>query len=132
VIVVDASVLTPALVDDEDLGDRMRARLADERLTAPALVDIEVLSALRGIVRGGKAPAARAQRAIRDLAALPLGRAQHPRLAQRIWELRDRLSAYDAAYVALAERVDTLLLTLDLAFAAVPGIHCEVELLRRE
>jgi predicted nucleic acid-binding protein len=130
VIVVDASVLTPALVNDQALGDRMRSRLQGERLTAPALVDLEVISSLRGIVRAGKESVRRAERALRDLAALPLTRAQHPRLAQRIWELRDNLSAYDAAYVALAERVGTLLLTADAAFAAVPGIQCDVELLR--
>jgi predicted nucleic acid-binding protein len=130
VIVVDASVLPPALVYQDEIGAQARARLAGERLTAPALVDIEVISSLRGLARGGRLTANRAQRALRDLATLALTRAQHPRLAQRIWELRDNLSAYDAAYVALAERLDARLLTADAAFAAIPGIRCEVELLR--
>jgi predicted nucleic acid-binding protein len=130
VIVVDASVLTPALVYDDDASDRIRARLAGERLTAPGVIDLEVLSALRGIVRVGRVTARHAERALRDLVSLPLDRAPHARLARRIWELRDNLSAYDAAYVALAERLDTLLITADAAFPGVPGIRCEVELVR--
>jgi predicted nucleic acid-binding protein len=128
VIVVDASVLTPALVYDDDASDRIRARLAGERLTAPGVIDLEVLSALRGIVRVGRVTARHAERALRDLVSLPLDRAPHARLARRIWELRDNLSAYDAAYVALAESLDTLLITADAAFPGVPGIRCEVEL----
>jgi predicted nucleic acid-binding protein len=130
VIVVDASVITLAVIDDDDFGDRARRRLDGERLTAPGLVDLEVISAFRGIVRSGKASVPRAERALRALVALPLDRVPHERLARRIWELRDNLTVYDASYVALAERLDTRLVTADAAFAAVPGIRCEVEVLR--
>jgi predicted nucleic acid-binding protein len=130
VIVVDASVLILALVDEGKPGERTRARLAGERLTAPGVLDLEVISSLRGIVRGGKATAARAERALRRLVALPLERAEHTHLARRIWELRDNLTPYDASYVALAERLDTLLLTADAALARAPGIQCEIEVLR--
>jgi predicted nucleic acid-binding protein len=132
VIVVDASVLTPGLLYDDARGDLIRRRLAGERLTAPGLVDLEVISSLRHVVRGGKATAERAKRALRDLVELPLERVQHGDLAHRIWELRDNLSAYDASYVALAERLDTLLLTADAAFARAPGIGCKIELLAVE
>jgi predicted nucleic acid-binding protein len=129
VIVADASVLTPALVYEDELGRRTRARLAGEGLTAPALVDIEVISALRGLARRGRIAADRALRALRDLAALPLIRAEHSRLAQRIWELRDNLSPYDAAYVALAESLGTTLLTGDERLACAPGTRCGIEVL---
>jgi predicted nucleic acid-binding protein len=132
VIVVDASVLTPGLLYDDEPGDLIRRRLAGERLTAPGLVDLEVISSLRGFVRGGRATAQRAELALRHLVALPLDRVQHGDLAHRIWELRDNLSAYDASYVALAERLDTLLLTADAAFARAPGIECRIELLAVE
>jgi predicted nucleic acid-binding protein len=132
VIVVDASVLMLALVDERKPGERTRARLAGERLTAPGVVDLEVISSLRGIVRGGKATAARAERALRNLFALPLERIEHGHLADRIWELRDNLTPYDASYVALAESLDTLLLTGDAKLVRAPGIHCEVELVTVE
>ena len=131
-IVVDASVLTPGLLYDDGPGIRVRRRLAGEHLTAPGLVDLEVISSLRRIVRAGKETAERAQHALRDLVALPLERVQHGDLAHRIWELRDNLTAYDASYVALAERLDTLLLTADAAFARAPGIGCKIELLAVE
>jgi predicted nucleic acid-binding protein len=130
VIVVDASVLTPGLLYDDEPGDLIRRRLAGEHLTAPSLVDLEVISSLRGFVRGGKATARRAELALRHLVLLPLERAEHSELAYRIWELRDNLTAYDASYVALAERLDTVLLTADAALARAPGVQCEIELLR--
>jgi predicted nucleic acid-binding protein len=132
VIVVDASVLTPGLLYDDARGDLIRRRLAGERLTAPGLVDLEVISSLRRIIRAGKESAERAEHALRDLVALPLERVQHGNLAHRIWELRDNLTAYDASYVALAERLDTLLLTADAAFARAPGVECRIELLAVE
>ena len=131
-IVVDASVLTPGLLYDDARGDLIRRRLAGERLTAPGLVDLEVISSLRRIVRAGKETAERAQHALRDLVALPLERVQHGDLAHRIWELRDNLTAYDASYVALAERLDTVLLTADAAFARAPRVACQMELLTVE
>ena len=131
-IVVDASVVAAALIDEDAVGDRLRARLADERLTAPAVIDIEVASTWRGIARAGRLSARRAEVAVADLAAFPLERAPHGPLMPRIWDLRDNLSAYDASYVALAESLDTVLLTGDERLARAPGIHCEVELLTVE
>lgn len=131
-IVVDASVIAPALIDDEALGDRLRARMADESLTAPAVVDLEVVSAWRGHARAGRVSARRADVALAHLAAFPLQRAPHGPLMRRIWDLRDNLTAYDAAYVALAESLDTLLLTGDERLARAPGIRCEVEVMTVE
>lgn len=129
-IVVDASVLAPALADDDRDGDLARQRLRGERLAAPALVDLEVVSTLRRAARAGRVDQQRSQQAVKDLAALPVHRAPHLALLPRIWELRDNLTAYDAAYVALAEALDTTLLTADAAFERAAGVRCEVELLK--
>jgi predicted nucleic acid-binding protein len=129
VIVVDASVLAPALADDGDDGDRARERLRGERLTAPELIDLEVVSTLRRAARSGRLEERRSAQALADLAALPLRRVPHLRLLSRIWELRDNLTAYDAAYVALAEALGALLLTSDGPLQRAPGIGCEVEIL---
>jgi predicted nucleic acid-binding protein len=129
VIVVDASVLAPALADDGADGDRVRERLRGEQLVAPELVDLEVLSTLRRAARGGRVDERRSSQALDDLAALPLRRVSHQALLPRVWELRDNLTAYDAAYVALAEALDALLLTADGAMKKASGIRCEVEVL---
>jgi predicted nucleic acid-binding protein len=132
VVVVDASVIAPALTDEDALGDRLRERLERERLAAPAFIDLEVVSIWRGYSRAGRLSARRADAAIDDLADLPLERAPHGPLLRRIWDLRDNVSAYDAAYVALAEAMETTLLTGDARLARAPGIDCEVELLTVE
>jgi predicted nucleic acid-binding protein len=132
VVVVDASVLAPALTYEDALGERLRERLERERLAAPALIDLEVVSIWRGHTRAGRLLARRAEVALADLAAMPLERAPHSPLMPRIWELRDNLTAYDAAYVALAEGMDTVLLTGDARLARAPGIQCGVELLTVE
>ncbi len=129
-IVVDASVLATALGDDGPDGDRARARLRGERLSAPELVDLEVASVLRRQVRGGEVDIRRAGLALADLAALPLRRAPHGPLLARCWELRDNLTVYDASYVALAEALDVTLLTGDGRLARAPGPRCRVETLR--
>jgi predicted nucleic acid-binding protein len=129
VIVVDASVLAPALIDEDGEGERFRTQLAGERLAAPAVIDLEVASAWRRIARSGRLAEGRADQARAHLAAMPLARASHGRLMNRIWDLRDNLTPYDAAYVALAELLDTLLLTADAALARAPGIACEVEVI---
>jgi predicted nucleic acid-binding protein len=129
VIVVDASVITRALIDDGARGDRLRLRLAGERLAAPAVIDLEVVSAWRRYSRAGRLSAPRADAALTDLADLPLQRAPHGPLMRRIWDLRHNLSAYDAAYVALGESLETILLTGDERLARAPGIRCEVEVL---
>jgi predicted nucleic acid-binding protein len=130
VLVVDASVLAAALADDADDGDRARARLRGESLAAPDLVDLEVASVLRGRLAGGHISARRAGLALADLAALPLDRAASLRLVPRCWELRDNLTVYDAAYVALAEVLEVALLTADARLAGATGPACPIEVLR--
>jgi predicted nucleic acid-binding protein len=129
VIVVDASVLAPALADDDSDGDRARERLHGEQLAAPELIDIEVVSTLRRAARAKRLDERRSAQALDDLAALPLRRVSHLPLLARVWELRDNLSAYDASYVALAEALGTLLLTADGKLERAPGIRCEIAVL---
>jgi predicted nucleic acid-binding protein len=130
VIVVDASVLASAVGDDGADGDRARARLASEQLVAPELLDLEVASVWRRAVRRGQMTEHRARQALADLAALPLARAPHAPLMSRIWELRDNLTVYDAAYVALAEALDASLLTADRKLAQASGARCTVDVVR--
>jgi predicted nucleic acid-binding protein len=130
VIVVDASVLATALGDDGADGDQARARLRGERLTAPGLIDLEVLSVWRRQVREGAMDGRRAALALADLAALPLRRTPHRLLLARCWELHDNLTMYDASYVALAEVLDVTLLTADRRLARTTGPRCTVEVLR--
>lgn len=128
-IVVDASVLSAALIDDGDVGQTARDRLASERLMAPALIDIEVLSAFRSFVASELVTADRARLAVGELADATIGRAPHASLLMRCWELRHNVTPYDAAYVALAELTKSVLLTADGRLARAPGIRCEVEVL---
>lgn len=128
-IVVDASALATALGDDGADGDAARARLRDQQLAAPELIDLEVASAFRRQLAVGQLDVRRAQLALRDLLDLPIQRAPHAPLLLRCWELRDNLTIYDAAYIALAEALETALLTADTRLARAPGIACPVEVL---
>ena len=128
-IVVDASVLVTALADDGDDGAAVRNRLEAERLSAPELVDLEVASAFRKLCTAKRLAPDRAAQAIGDLAALRLARVPHRPLLSRCWELRDNLSVYDAAYVAVAETLEVPLVTADRRLADAPGVTCAVEVL---
>jgi predicted nucleic acid-binding protein len=130
VLVVDASVLVTALADDDRDGDRARSRLRSERLVAPELVDLEVASVLRRQVMVKAVDPRRAALALTDLLALPLRRVPHRSLLARCWELRENLTIYDAAYVALAEALQAHLLTGDMRLARASGPRCHMEVLR--
>ena len=121
-IVIDASVLAVVLGDDGEDGDRARARVQGEDLAAPELIDLEVASVWRRTLRDER----RAALALVDLAELPLSRAPHLPLLARCWELRHKLTPYDAAYVALAEALEVELLTADQRMARASGIRCAV------
>lgn len=128
-IVVDASVLAVALGDDGTDGRAARARLTGETLTAPELLDLEVVSVWRRHVAAKRMTARRASDALSDLADLPILRATHQPLLPRIWELRHAVTTYDAAYVALAEAMGVVLVTADARLARAPGIRCATEVL---
>lgn len=119
--IVDASVLCDFLLGRDPALEALTGDGAVEQqwLHAPELIDPEVLNALRGLLRRGALSADRATDLVGDLADVRLIRYPHAPLRHRIWELRDRLSAYDAAYVALAEALDdSVLLTADQGVAS--------------
>lgn len=128
-VVVDASVVVVALLDDSDVGDRVRDRLRGEQLAAPHLLDVEVLHAWRRLAQKRAIDARRLQLAIVDLTDLELQRVPHLGFLARCWELRDNLTPYDATYVALAEQLEATLLTGDRRIAGAAGIRCAVEVL---
>jgi len=128
-IVLDASALVELLLGTRR-GGAIVARLADPALAlhVPHLADVEVIQALRRYVRDGDVDAVSARSAIEDLRALDLERHPHEPLLDRVWTLRQNLTAYDAVYVALAEALDAILLTCDGHLARAPGVGRRVEL----
>ena len=127
-IVVDASVATEAVAGSSERNLTVLRRITGEAALAPHVLDLEVASALRGLVRRGELAEPLARSGLRHLAVLPVTRVPHEPLLARCWELRDNLTAYDAAYVALAETIGAPLLTYDQRLSRAPGIRCEVEL----
>jgi predicted nucleic acid-binding protein len=88
------------------------------------------LSALRGLVRGGKFDGTAAAELVADLLVLPVDRWHMSPLLPRMWELRDNLTPYDAAYVALAELTGAVLVTGDERITASPGARCEIQVIK--
>ena len=127
-IVVDASAALELLLNTP-LAAQVASRLfsRDETLHAPHLIDLEVAQVLRRLERAGAITAARAQEAFEDLADMPLIRYPHLLLLPRVWDLRQNATAYDAAYLALAEAIDATLVTRDVALASIPGHGARVE-----
>ena len=125
-IVVDSAAVVDALTGADGTED-LRASLATQDLHAPALLDYEVVSALRGLTLGGHLTAARAEDALNDFEDLPLHRWPYSApLRLRAFSLRDTLTAYDAAYVALAEALDCPLVTRDARLARAGGHGVEI------
>lgn len=129
-IVVDASVLSNALGDDGHDGDVARARLATDDLAGPDLIDVETVAVLRKRCLAGDLGDSRFRATIGDLEDLELERYPTLGLMRRAFELRANMTAYDAAYVALAEQLGCVLLTADVRLANAPGLSCSVEVLR--
>jgi predicted nucleic acid-binding protein len=130
VIVVDASALADALIDDGPVGDSARAALgADAHWAAPAHLLVEVVSVVRGRTLGGKLTLARAQEVVAVLPTLVIDTVDTAPLVDRMWQLRANLTPYDAAYVAVAEALGCPLVTGDRRLAKANGIRCDVTLL---
>ena len=128
-IVVDASALLEALLRTsaaKAVEDRLFA--PRQTLHAPHLLDVEVAQVIRRYAANGEIDGERGRMALADLADLPLRRYPHDFLLPRIWDLRSNLTAYDAAYVALAEALDAPLLTRDRRLAATTCHHAQIEL----
>lgn len=128
--VIDASVMVAFYAAEDPRREIVTIRLAvGDALFAPAHLDAEIVSALRALSRPSSALRAAVPGALRHLAAFPVRRMHLAPLLQRIWELRDNLTAYDAAYIALAERLDGALITCDGKLAGAAGPRCPVELI---
>jgi predicted nucleic acid-binding protein len=113
VIVVESSAMVDALVGNP-ANPHLLAALADGDLHAPALLDFEVASALRGHLLAGRLNQARCAEAIEDFSALHIERHQMTALLGHVLDLRDNFTVYDAAYVVLAQALDAPLVTADL------------------
>ena len=126
-LVVDASVLFEVVADTPH-AERLRERLQlDDDHAAPHLVDAEVLAVIRAHHQRGGLDATAAAQAVDDLRAWPGERWPHVPLLDRAWELRDNVRSYDALYVALAEALDAVLVTVDQRLGKVRGLRCEVD-----
>jgi predicted nucleic acid-binding protein len=128
-IVLDASAAVAVLLNiGPTAGNiRLRVTLPGENLHVPHLFDVEVLHVLRRHSLRGALWRQREGAAIAGLRDMRLSRYSHTAFVDRIWELKNSLSAYDAAYVALAETLGAPLVTTDARLARAPGIRAAVE-----
>jgi predicted nucleic acid-binding protein len=126
-LVVDASVVVAALVDGGAAGAWAASVLSGQALAAPHHMPIEAANILRRAMLAGDLSSDSASLAHADLLALRVELVPYPPLGERCWELRDNVTVYDAAYVALAEGLDAPLATLDRRLAAATGPRCTFE-----
>ncbi len=121
-IVLDASAAVAALLNDGNA----RRLVGSESLHAPHLIDAEVVSALRRLGLAGTLNAENGLRSVETWSQLAVIRYAAEPLLRRVWELRERISAYDAMYVALAELLDCALVTADAGLSQASGLRCAV------
>jgi predicted nucleic acid-binding protein len=129
-IVVDSSAVLELLLNTSAAAQvAMRIRQPEQTLHAPHLMDLEVVQTLRRYVRSGEMPEGRAREALEDFCALPIERYPHDAFLDRIWQWRNNVTAYDAAYLALAEVLEAPLLTCDAAFGSFRRHRARIELI---
>lgn len=130
-IVIDASALVDGLIDERpERRLQVWSRVwGKERVVTPEIIDLEVVSAVRRKLFAGEIDTRRAETALAELAEAPLRRSPHKPLLSLIWEMRNNVSAYDGAYVALAQALEVPLLTADARLSRAADGVCEVELL---
>jgi predicted nucleic acid-binding protein len=127
VLVVDSSAVLEALAAHDPATGLVERLAEDGDLHAPHLIDTEILHALRRMLRKGQISSERAHDARTDYTELTLVRYPHEPLNDRVWDLRENLTAYDATFVALAEALDVPLVTCDARLAAAPGSRARIE-----
>jgi predicted nucleic acid-binding protein len=126
-IVVDASAALAALLND----GQARRVVGGERLQTPHLIDSEIASGLRRQVRMKRVPVTDAWDALNTWRHLAMTRYPVYGLLERIWDLRDNVSVYDASYIALAEILDCTLVTADARLSHAAGVRCAITLVRK-
>lgn len=128
--VLDASAMIELFVRDETNPD-LRRRVLSGAGVAPELIDVESASVIRRMVLRREIAAAEAGEALDEIRDSPVSRIPHRPLVGRVWELRETLTAYDAAYVGLAELFGVPLLTCDAKLARSNGHEADIELYER-
>ena len=129
-IVVDASAeLELLLRTAKGIKVQERVLVSGESLHAPHLIDIEVVQTLRRLVNLKEISSARGKQALEDHVVLNIKRTEHKDMLERVWMLRDSVTAYDAAYVVLAEVLDAPLVTCDAKLARSHGHKARIELI---
>ncbi|MDE2973153.1 MAG: type II toxin-antitoxin system VapC family toxin [Gemmatimonadota bacterium] len=123
-LVVDATVVTSALIDSGPTGTWAAEQMAADPLAAPHHMPVEVANVLRRAVLRDEIPQSLAALALRDLLDLRIGLFPFEPFALRAWSLRENVNPYDAWYVALAESLDVPLATLDSRLSRAPGSRC--------
>ena len=128
-IVLDASAAIDWLLrTSAGINIEKRIFSRNESLHSPHLLDLEVLQVLRRLYREGNISEQRANQVLDDLLSLRIARYPHFIFLSRIWQQRHNLSAYDGAYVALAERLGATLITRDARLSAASGHSARIEL----
>ena len=125
-VVIDSSAVVALLADAGQVGQWVETVTASAGLFAPELLPFEVSNILRRHALAGILDAGAATLAHADLVALPIDLYPYEIVANRAWELRANFTAYDAAYVALAELLAAPLITLDQRLARAPGARCRM------
>ncbi len=127
-IVLDASAAIDWLLQSAS-GRKVEERIYShgESLHAPHLLDVEFTQVLGRLVRERTVEVSRAEQAIVDLVNLPITRYPHFVFLPRLWQLRHNLTAYDAVYIALAERLNATLVTRDARLSAATGHQARIE-----
>ena len=125
--VIDASVIVKLALDAGETGESISRRMQSTALHAPDHLPIEVMSALRRLRLAGQIGETESRLALQGLWSLPIQRWSLELFADRTWQLGRNLSSYDAAYVALAERLDAPLLTADARLTRASGPTCAIE-----
>jgi predicted nucleic acid-binding protein len=127
-LVVDTSAIVDALVGQSPKPQLITRLSTDADLHAPHLLDVELLHALRRLVSTGRLSEDRAAEARADFADMVILRYPHQPLADRVWELRHNVGAYDATFLALAEALEVPLVTCDARLARAQAHHANIEL----
>ena len=126
-LVVDASVVVTLLIGPGAQGEVFAKRLDSAQAHAPAPLPVEVTNALRRLRNKGRLSESEALLALRGFWSLPIELWPQETISARTWELGQNLTAYDAAYIAIAEVIGGPLLTADVRLSRAPGAKCAVE-----